>query len=66
MRITKEQLLKTLADISAAIESNDSFEGTITYTIPEQGDGFEVQASYRVGNLLGQGGTVEIYGRDSE
>lgn len=62
---TKEELLATLKDMQAVIEANDSFEGNISYNCMadnvEPGSGnFEVSATYRVGNSLGQGGVVMI------
>jgi hypothetical protein len=63
---TREQLLGVLADMINLVAANDSFEGSLSYEFPwsqEIGDpetdppgGFRVQASYRVGNSMGQGG----------
>jgi hypothetical protein len=67
---TKEDLLTILADMSALIAADDSFEGSLQYELPWCGwaeaplkpgeaddppDGFRVQASYRTGNSRGQG-----------
>jgi hypothetical protein len=53
-------LLALLDDITARVRSGDSFEGTITWSIPEDPDAdpqsFDVTASYRIGNMQGQGG----------
>ncbi len=59
MKATKQQLLGILDDVRRHIEEGDSFEGTITYTIPDFADvprvDFFVEARYRVGNREGQG-----------
>lgn len=63
MKQTKEQLLSILADISAAIQADDSFEGSLSYTVMAEGlerGEFEVEAVYRIGNSEGQGGMVLI------
>ena len=56
---TKEQLLWILDDIRARVVADDSFEGSLSYELPDDddpADGFRVQASYRTGNSMGQGG----------
>jgi hypothetical protein len=57
--LSKDELLAVIDDIRARIAANDSFEGHLTWSFPEQsGDifAFDVTASYRVGNSMGQGG----------
>lgn len=56
---TKEQLLAALRSIADSIAVNDSFEGSIEYTITGR-DTFDVRACWRVGNSDGQGGCVII------
>lgn len=61
MKLTKEQLKNLLKNILITIDSDDSFEGRISYTcmderVPCGKDEFEVDAFYRVGNSEGQGG----------
>jgi hypothetical protein len=55
-----EGLTGLLEDITARVRAGDSFEGTITWSIPEDPgadpQSFDVTASYRTGNLEGQGG----------
>lgn len=54
-----QELVDVLDDIRARVEAGDSFEGTITYSIPEDLDSgaqFDVRAVYRIGNSMGQGG----------
>lgn len=56
--MTSEELVLVLRDMAERVEKNDSFEGSIEYTLPDildAQDGFRVRASYRVGNLNGQG-----------
>jgi hypothetical protein len=58
--MTKEKLLMVLGDIRERVAAGDSYEGNLVYAFPEEGDdpdGFRVMASYRIGNLRGQGGT---------
>jgi hypothetical protein len=62
MIVTKAYLLAILDDIRAHVAADDSFEGSLQYLIPENGDGFELMASYRVDNLRGQGSIVHIEG----
>lgn len=59
---TKTELLTVLDDIRARVAMGDSFEGSIEYTMPDEpGDAdFSVQAAYRVGNSMGQGGLRTI------
>lgn len=67
MYMTKDQLLAVLDDIKSLISEDDSFEGSLSYEFPwskeagdpaddPKGNGFRVQASYRMGNSMGQGG----------
>jgi hypothetical protein len=63
MKATKEQVLAAIDAMRARIEADDSFEGSVSYTIMpdylERGE-FELQAAYRVGNSMGQGGMTII------
>ncbi len=56
---TKVQLIEALRNIAQAIEADDSFEGSIEYSIagPQL---FDVRAFWRVGNSMGQGGSISI------
>lgn len=65
--LTKDQFIEVLEDLKTRVCSDDSFEGSLTYSFPwsteigdpaddPNGPGFRVQASYRVGNSQGQGG----------
>lgn len=57
--MSKDQLLAVLDDIRALVAADDSWEGSLQCSIPEEpGEGvaFDVHAGYRIGNSLGQGG----------
>jgi len=58
--ISHDELLAVLDDIRLRVAAGDSFEGSIEWMIPEDPSAgprdFAVRASYRVGNLQGQGG----------
>jgi hypothetical protein len=58
--VSKDELLAVLDDIRERVLHDDSFEGTVSYSLPEPGDApemqFRLRAAYRVGNLAGQGG----------
>jgi hypothetical protein len=58
--IPHEELVAVLEDITARVRAGDSYEGNITWSIPEDPaappTSVDVIASYRVGNLQGQGG----------
>jgi hypothetical protein len=58
--MTREDLAAMLRDMAAVVEARDSFEGRIAYTFGSGPDDFEVDAFYRVGNSMGQGGAVFI------
>ena len=63
MIMSKDELVEMVKDILARIEANDSFEGSINYSCMHpsvNGQEFEVGATYRVGNSLGQGGMVVV------
>jgi hypothetical protein len=63
--MSTEELLDMLREIVAGVESGDTMEGSIEFLIPYEGDpegtDFMVRASYRVGNLMGQGG-IRMFG----
>lgn len=60
VNMSHEDLLAVLDDIRSRVAQGDSFEGHIEWLLPEDDDAparsFDVQASYRVGNTMGQGG----------
>lgn len=66
--MSKRQLLEVLDDIRARVADDDSWEGYLRYSVPEEpGDGvaFDVQAGYRIGNSMGQGGFRLIAGEEA-
>lgn len=74
--MTKDELLAELDAMRTLVAKDDSFEGSLSYELPwhtEVGDpvsdpdgpGFRVRASYRTGNLMGQGG-MHLVGEWSE
>ena len=58
--MTKEQLLSILDDIRVHVLDGDSWEGYLNYLMPDEdspdGTYAMVEARYRVGNKMGQGG----------
>lgn len=63
--VSREMLAMLLRDMAARVEANDSWEGSIEWTIALEDDpNFDqevdnpvmVRAAYRVGNSMGQGG----------
>lgn len=61
--MSKDELLAVLDDIRARVAEGDSWEGSIEYLIPEEPSEaveFAVNAGYRVGNSMGQGGFRQI------
>lgn len=59
MKLTRQELLAVIDNMRAVVAIGDSFEGNIHYTCMTEGleqNEFEVSATYRVGNLDGQGG----------
>lgn len=66
--MSKDQLLAVLDDIRARVAADDSWEGSLQYSIPEEPTesvAFDVMAGYRVGNSLGQGGFRLIAGEET-
>lgn len=65
---TKELVLEVLDQIRAGVESGDSLEGFVQWSIPYPPEGepedadFMLLARYRIGNLMGQGG-LRSYGK---
>lgn len=57
---TKADLLILLDQVRELIERDDSFEGMVNWLMPEPDDptgtDFRVEARYRHGNSMGQGG----------
>lgn len=60
LNMSQEDLLAILTDITRRIAEGDSYEGSFQYLLPEDENApprsFDVQASYRIGNTMGQGG----------
>lgn len=63
--MTKDQLLAILDNVRHLIELEDSWEGLVNWLLPEPGDPpgtyARVEARYRMGNSMGQGG-MQIIG----
>ena len=60
-RASQRDVARVLLEAASRVEIGDSFEGTITWTMPTdepelEGSEFGLIARYRVGNLDGQGG----------
>lgn len=55
-QMTNAQLAATLRSMAASVEAGDSYEGNIAYSFGTQGNTSTVQATWRVGNSMGQGG----------
>jgi hypothetical protein len=60
MQMKTEDLLALLADVSRCIQADDSYEGSLVWEATMRPHEFEVYASYRVGNSMGQGGVVLV------
>lgn len=69
--MSKDEFAAVLRDILERVEAGDSYEGNIEYLMPGEDDypspadippgvDFMVRGVYRVGNLMGQGGTRMI------
>jgi hypothetical protein len=64
--MSQADLAEALDDMAQRVKAGDSFEGSIEYTMPDPDDPTQagtyamVRASYRVGNLQGQGGVRMI------
>jgi hypothetical protein len=58
--MTKDELLALLEEIRNLIEVDDSWEGLVNWLMPEDSDPNDtyarVEARYRMGNSMGQGG----------
>ena len=57
--LNRGQLIDVVTDILNGINSGDTLEGSVEFLMNLDGDSeprWNVQASYRVGNLNGQGG----------
>lgn len=57
-KLSKFELLAVLRDIVRGVESGDTLEGNFEFLLDydKGADGWEVRATYRIGNLDGQGG----------
>lgn len=64
--MTVGEVLAILDDIRARFEAGDSWEGSFSYELSD--DGWEVRAAYRIGNRDGQGGMrlIGIHDHDEE
>ena len=63
--LTQRDLVAVLREMALLVERGDSFEGSIEYLMPTieqvpEGTYALVRASYRIGNLMGQGGLRTI------
>lgn len=61
-RLTRRELLSHLQQIIHGVETGDTLEGNISWSLPEDDDpdGWDVVGAYRAGNTMGQGGMVII------
>jgi hypothetical protein len=61
-RLTRRELLSHLRHIVQGVDTGDTLEGSIAWGLPEDDDpdGWDVMGAYRVGNTMGQGGSVVI------
>lgn len=62
--MTAGEVLTILDDIRARLAAGDSWEGSFSYLLSE--DGWDVRAAYRIGNRDGQGGMRLIGPPDGE
>jgi hypothetical protein len=71
---SKDELVKTLKDVLAHVEADDSFEGFVAYEFPIPPEGYEalfedadfgLMARYRIGNSMGQGG-LRVFSKPRE
>jgi hypothetical protein len=63
MKIDKKGLLALIDEMRLAVSNDDSFEGSLSYSMMEPGlerDEIEVGAFFRIGNSQGQGGAVIV------
>jgi hypothetical protein len=58
--MTREELVALLDDIRDRVAAGDSLEGKLQYSLAPLGQGYEVGALYRIGQLLGQGSTTIV------
>lgn len=67
MLMKKEKLAQLLRSLADSIESGDSLEGSVRYTIPRDPkiEELHVFGAVRTGNLEGQGG-VTLLGEEEE
>lgn len=61
-RMSSDVLETILLDMAERVRAGDSWEGYIAWALPEDGDGVNVAASYRIGNSDGSQGGVRIVG----
>lgn len=66
-RMTEAETAAILRDMADRVEAGDSWDGSISYSTDYDGDGsgLDVTATYRTGNLMGQGGMRAIRGEES-
>ena len=60
MKIRADELATSFVSLSLAIEKGDSMAGRITWDAGDEPFVYEVEATYRTGNLHGQGSIVVI------
>jgi len=63
INMSKEDFIQVLKDILQTIENDDSYEGNLTWLMPEEENAehpFDIIATYRIGNSVGQGSTRMI------
>lgn len=58
MRLSKDEFLAVLKHITELVEADDSYGGSLQYEARPEPNYFDVVASYRYGNSLGQGGVI--------
>ncbi|MFH9108564.1 hypothetical protein ACH4LN_18110 [Streptomyces albus] len=60
--MSRDQLLQILDDIRQRVASGDSLEGNLRYLLADitAEHPYNVDAMYRVGNQMGQGGCIVI------
>lgn len=63
MKLDKTKLLAVIDRMRKAVEEDDSFEGSLSYSAMHEGlerGEFEVGAFFRIGNSEGQGGSIIV------
>lgn len=61
MRVTRQKLAEFLRNLATLVESGDSLEGRVIYSVPDgTSQSLEVFGRVRAGNLDGQGGVIVL------